>query len=198
MENRLTVLGIGAGCVVLTLIFLVAGFPYDRLESRIVRGIEEAVGGSMTYSESEQTFGITGPGYEWFNVRFSGTGTRPVTLERLHGRLAWSLSWLRLAPAFRIELEGGIGTAEGVVTAGGQPGFDGTLDTFDLGVLPPTWTIAGISIKGLANAEIDVRGGDEWMGDVNLAVSGGSLSGGKFRSGLPFDELIGADRKSSG
>ncbi len=191
MEKRNTALAIGAGCVVLTLIFLLIGFPYDRLESRVVSAIEQTVGGRMDFAESERAFGFTGPAFEWRGVRISVSSERAIELDRLRTRLAWSSSWLRLSPAFYVELEGGGGNAAGVVSLGSRPGFDGRLERFDLAMLPADWTLAGVTVRGLADVELDVTGGEQWMGDVKLSVTGGSLSGKKFRSGMPFNELTG-------
>jgi len=191
LENRTTVLAVGAGCFVLTLIFLLAGFPYDRLESRGVMAIERVVGGRMSFAESEQVFGLSGPAFEWRDVRITGATARPLDLDRLRARLAWSSSWLRGVPAFHIELEGPNGSAVGVVSLGSRPSLDGRLEQFDLAVLPDDWTVSGIDLLGLADAEIEVTGGDQWLGEVALSVTNGSLSGGRFRSGVPFHELSG-------
>lgn len=190
-------MAIGAGCVVLTLVFFLAGFPYDRLESRVVMAIERAVGGQLQASESQQRFGFTGPAYEWKGVRITGATPHPFQLDRLSTRLAWSASWLRLSPAYYIELEGPAGSARGVVNLGSRPGFDGRLEQFDLSVLPDGLRIADIDVTGRADGELDVTGGGHWMGDVNLSVTGGGLTGKRMRNGLPFDELT-ADLRLAG
>jgi type II secretion system protein N len=191
LDERNRLLRIGAACVVLTLIFLLAGFPYDALESRVVRAIEQAVGGRMRAGESQQSFGFTGPQYEWQDVRITGVTSRPLDIDRLSTRLAWSTSWFRLAPAYHVDLEGPSGSLQGVVNFGSRPRFDGRLEQFDLAMLPPDWTIAGVDVTGRADASLDVTGGEQWMGEVSLSVTAGSLTGGSFRIGLPFDELSG-------
>jgi type II secretion system protein N len=192
LENRATTLAVAAGCVVLTLIFLIIGFPYHRLESRVVRAIETAIDGRMTYAEAEQVFTFAGPGYEWRSVRITGATPRPLDFELFRARPAWSLAWLRLSPAFHVELEGTPQRAVGVITLGSRPGFDGQLEQFELSDLPTRLQPKAFALRGIADADIDLTGGEHLIGDVEIAVANGTLSGEKLRTGLPFTELTGA------
>ncbi len=191
MEGRATTLAVAAGCVLLTLIFLIAGFPYDRLESRMVRAIEKAIGGRMTYAESDTSFAWGVPGYQWRQVRVTGTSSGPLQFDELSVRPAWSLAWLRGAPAFHVDVSGSDGRIVGVVALGDPPGFDGRLERYDLTKLPAGLKPRVLALRGVADAEVDLVGGEQWMGDVDLSIENGSVSGAKLRLPLAFSKLTG-------
>lgn len=192
MDRRTTTLAVAAGCLLLTFVFLIAGFPYDRLEGRVVRAIETNLGGRMSFASSTTQFEAGLPGYSWEQVRISGTAGGPLAFDRVSLRPAWALSWLRLAPSVHVDLVGPSGRAVGVLTLGGEPGFDGRLEQYDLAKLPPAVRPAAFTLRGIADAELDLASnGKEWMGDVQFDVANGSVAGGRLRLPLPFSTLKG-------
>lgn len=192
MNDRLLRLGVALGCVVLTFAFLVAGFPYDRLEQRVIRSFERSTGGRVVYAQASHLLTWAGPALEWQGVQVTGATAQPLAFERVRARLAWSLEWLRLAPAFHVDLQATPGHLAGVVSVGRVPGFDGRLEDYPLADLPERWAWQGARLSGVVDADIDVSSdGDRLEGDVRFDVRNGSLAGGRFRDGLPFESLTG-------
>ena len=62
MDARWARLGVALACAALFFGFLVAGFPYDRLEQRVVRVLESQIGGRITYTRAARVFTIATSG----------------------------------------------------------------------------------------------------------------------------------------
>jgi len=183
--------GIPLGCVLLTLFFFVTGLPTDRIGAYATAKLRAATGADVTIRELGLGLGLpVALSAQGVSLRFAGA--EPFELERAKLRPAWSLSWLRGRPAFAIDVAGPLGSADGTVTLGAEPGFDGAIDGVDLARLPLDSWLPGASADGRLRAEGVVRRTDTGpRGELTLEVGEGSLSASSLPVALPYTSLRG-------
>lgn len=186
--------GIPLGAVLLTLLFFVAGLPTDRFGAFASAKIRSATGADVTIRKLGVGLGLPfAISAEGVSLRFAGVA--PIQLERTKLRPAWSFSWLRGAPAFAIDVAGPLGTADGVVTLGDEPGFDGAISGVALAQLPLGDWLPGTSADGtLALAGAVRRTAVGLRGKLDLDLRDGSVSLPSMPVALPFASLRGTIR----
>lgn len=85
--------------LLLTLLFIYLGFPYDLLVARYLPQMESVSSMQMRVGEVGPHVSLLGPGVALHDVRASREGGDPLLLDRLFVRPAWSISWLTGIPA---------------------------------------------------------------------------------------------------
>jgi type II secretion system protein N len=184
------VLAIATAAIVLTGLFVVLGFPYDRITSRIEQAITGTTGVPVHIGRVGLGIGWLAPELRAWDVDATLPSGKHLVLKRLRVRPAWSLSWLRGAPAAVIALRSPIGEIDGTVTMGREYGFTGELRQVQLGELPIGGLAPGAAFDGLANGQIDVRfTAERPAGSIQLDATKGSLTLPLLPIGVPFDAL---------
>jgi type II secretion system protein N len=192
VRHGLGTTAIGAACALLTLVFAVAGFPYETLARRLGYELEARTGTQMAHQSVEGFFSFAGPGVAWSGVAITTAGGTALAFDSVRVRPAWSLAWLRLAPALRLDLDGPTGRVEGVATLGSAPGFRGDLAELDLSALPADRVWPGAALAGTGHASVDLRAGpDRPEGSVSFEAADGNLAVKGLPVALPFAMLRG-------
>jgi type II secretion system protein N len=189
------VVGTAVAGALLTLLFLLWGFPYERLAARLTARLGAATGAQIAFADLGPYLSFAGPGFEAREVEIvTPQGTR-FELERLRLRPAWSLAWLRLAPALHVDARGP-GRLVGVVTLGDAPSFAGELEQVDLARIPFSLLYPGTSVAGTLDAVVDLARADPALeGTLELTVAEGNIGvPDRLPLGLTFDQLSGSLR----
>ena len=189
MDERRKALLLAAVCALVTLVLVVAGFPYERLATRVLVGVEAATGARITHAGATRTLGWTGPVYTWSGVHLRSARGAVLEADRLSLRLAASPAWLRGVPTFDVAFDGPAGGAEGTVQLGSRAGFAGELRDLDLAALPRPLRVAGLEVSGRIDGQVDLAASEGWAGRVAIAVRDGSLRGAGLADPLPFGRL---------
>jgi type II secretion system protein N len=192
---RLVRLALPVAALLLTVVFSVALFPWQRLDARLVRLLEDATGAQVSVGDLGPGLGLAGPRIEAHDVRLRWPPEpAELALDLVRVRPAWSLSWLRGDPALHVELAGEVGRLAGTVWPGGQPAFDGRLQDVDPTRLPPR-LLGGVfpPVTGRLSAEVELATGDGLRptGRVALDARDGSLVVPGSPVAIPFDALGG-------
>jgi type II secretion system protein N len=186
-------LAISVAAVSLTTFFLVSGFPYDRLTPRVATTIETMTGARVAIGRLDVGMIWLLPELRAKAVTVTGPGERPIAFDRVRVRPVLSTSWLRGVPSLRIALRSRLGEADGIVVAGPEPSFDGTLRDVSLALLPIQDFAAGTLLDGRADATIDLRMAETGPeGSVVFEAKDGSLSLPMLPIGVPFEKLSAA------
>jgi type II secretion system protein N len=190
--DGLRITGIAIAAVVLTLFFMVLGFPYDRLAQRIAGQIERQTGTRVALGPVSLGLVHWAPGLEAESVRIVRPDGSRIDLDHLGVRPAFSLAWLRGTPAWATDVESAQGAASGVLTLGDAPGFDGGLYDVDLEVLPQEELGAPLQVKGRADADVDLVLGEEGpTGSVVFEARDGILAHPELPLPMPFEKIDG-------
>lgn len=188
----LRVVLIAGACLLFTALLVLRGFPYDLLARRVASEVEAATGTRVAVGALEPRLTLGGPGFEASGVRIqTADGTR-VQIDRAALRPAWSLAWLRLAPAFHADLESAPGNLSGVFVLGRSPGFSGRVEAIDLERLPLAVLWPGLELTGVLDADVDLSSSDGApRGSVGLHARQGSVRTPELPIALPFETLDG-------
>jgi type II secretion system protein N len=188
--RRLQRIGLPVGFALLTLVFVVAGFPYDRVRDVVAARASQALRAQVRMADFGPTLTLFGPGVKAQGLELAFADGQRVTLESAKLRPAWSLSWLRLRPAFHVDLKAPQGRAIGTLVVGAEPGFDGDLEDVDLGKLPLDSALSGLSLDGVASGSVDLRRTAAGpRGSFDLRASSGSIALPGVPVALPFESL---------
>jgi type II secretion system protein N len=191
-RGGLSTAAIGAACALVTLVFAIAGFPYEPLARRFAYELEARTGTRLAHQSVTGFFSFAGPGVAWTGVAITTAGGTELVFDAARVRPAWSLAWLRLRPALRLDLDGPAGRVTGVATLGSAPGFRGELAELDLAALPADRAWPGAALAGTGQAALDVRAGAERPeGSVRFEASEGNLAVRGLPLALPFAVLRG-------
>lgn len=190
--GALRVAAIVAACLLLTLVLVLRGFPYDLLAQRVASGVEAATGTRVSFSALEPRLTLGGPGFEATGVRIQTADGTNVQVERAALRPAWSLAWLHLTPALRADVESSLGNLDGTFVLGSSPGFSGRVEAVDLGRLPVDALWQGLELSGLLQADVDLASSQgRPQGTLALHAEKGSVHTPELPVPLPFDTLDG-------
>jgi type II secretion system protein N len=188
-------LGTVAYCVVLFLLFLFLGFPFDRVGDRLVTALSSASGAEIDFTDLSPYLSIAGPGFEAANVRVVGSDGTRLDFDRMRVRPAWSLAWLRLAPALHLDVEGPLGRVAGTaVVDRATPGFDGVVEGVNLGRVPVDALLPDLTVTGTLDADVDLsmsEGAPGPDGRVVFEARDGGISGAGIPMGVPYETLTG-------
>lgn len=178
----------------LTTLFAIWIFPYARLARAISARSEALVGIRLELGDLAPELGLAGPGLAATNVRATLPRGETLLLPRVFLRPALSLRWLRGAPSFAVDLDGGgLGTLDGEVAVGAGGGFRGTLDGIALALLPLDQAVPGLSMEGRVSGDVDIATNDAGRPEGRLAfvASDGNLVGPGLPIAVPFARFEG-------
>lgn len=188
-------LGTVAYCGVLTLVFLFLGFPFDRVGERLVASLAQASGAQIQFAELSPFLSLAGPGFQATQVRIVGSDGTRLDFDRMRVRPAWSLAWLRLAPALHLDVEGPLGRVTGTaVVDAATPAFDGQLEAVNLARLPTQALWPDVTLTGTLDADVDLalrEGAPGPEGRVVFDARDGGISASGLPMGLPYETLNG-------
>jgi type II secretion system protein N len=185
-------LALGAGYLALTLLFVVIGFPYERLAPRVAAFLEPLLGARLTIGRVQPSLSWGLPQLLAWDVEATWPGGQPLRLERMRLRPAWSTSWVTGNPAFVVALRSPDGELDGTVRLGDSPGFDGSLAGVALARLPASPMLLGTTLDGRLDADLDLRrGADGLEGTASLRAANGSIGLPSLPVGIPFTSLTG-------
>jgi type II secretion system protein N len=177
-----------AACAVLTAVFVVHGFPYDRLAATIAAAVGRATPLELQIGELGPRLSPLGPGVEATGVRIAGPGGAVLRLDRLRIRPAWSFGWLWLRPAFRIGAEAAGGRIDG--TLGPGPAFEGEFGALDLEQLPLAALWPGAALRGQLDGTLDLAAAEAGpAGSLVLSARDGSATLPRLPLPLAFETL---------
>ncbi len=181
--------------VVLVLLFMLRGFPYDAIAHRITSALEPALGARLDIAEFEPTFGLTGPAMQARGVRASFPAAKTLSLDRVLVRPAWSTVWFQGGRAFYVEIDSPNGAAMGVFESGERLSFDGSVQNLDLQQLAlidrlPSEAIGGI--EGRMDATFSLQMGELGpQGPMSFELHDGSLAIPNMPIALPYQKISG-------
>ncbi len=145
-------LAISVAAVALTSVFLVAGFPYDRLAPRAAAAIESATGARVAIGRLDVGVTSWAPQLRARDVDVAWPSGKSASFQSFRVRPAWSMAWLRGTPALVIEARSPLGRVNGILIGGTEPSFDGELQQVSLAMLPLQEIAAGTQLDGRADA----------------------------------------------
>ena len=177
--------------LLLFLLFLHLGFPYDRLGGLVAAQLGHATSSQIEIAALSPRFSLGGPGLEAIGVTAVTSSGARVEFERAFLRPAWSLAWLRGNPAVYLDLAGSLGEAKGVATLR-IPGFRGELHGIELAHVPLGAALPGGSLRGVADFDVDLTLGEAGPeGDCDFEVANGALGLPGLPMQIPFTSLVG-------
>jgi type II secretion system protein N len=184
--------GIAAAGLALVTVFVVLGFPYDRLAQYIEAEVHRETGVTLVIGAIEPRLGLAGPALLATGLRLRWPRGDVLPLDAIRVRPAWSLSWLQGAPALRVRLGSPMGEADGTYTLDGFGAWNGEFRAVDLAALPIDALGAGAELEGAADAFLDLRIGEPGPeGRMTFEASDGSVAVPNFPIALPYDRLHG-------
>lgn len=182
-------------CAVLTLLFLFLGFPFNSVGERLVGTLASATGAQISFADLSPYLSIAGPGFEASDVRIVGSDGTRFDFDRMRVRPAWSMAWLRLAPALHIDIDGPLGRVVGTaVVDAATPAFDGELEGVDLARLPVAALWPDLTLSGSLDADIELaqtEGAPAPEGKVVFEARDGDIGASGLPMGLPYETLTG-------
>jgi type II secretion system protein N len=197
LPRAVTFVGVPFAGLVLTLFFIFLGFPYDLLALRVSQLVEDSGQVTLHIGELSPHLGLAGPGFRATDVLAESRDGPSLPIDEAVVRPAWSLSWLGGTPALYLDLQSEMGNAEGVVTLGDSPGWQGELRGVELSELPRGQALMVVDLSGLLDADIDVHwtpeveGRRELAGRLRLEAHDGSMSTDDMPFEIPYDLLQG-------
>jgi type II secretion system protein N len=183
-------LGVPIAGLLLISFFVVRGFPYDQLASRIALEAERSRGIQLTIGNLGPVFRLAGPAVEGTVLRARLPGGEIFPIDRALIRPAWSVSWFSGSPAFYVEVDSPAGRATGTFEFGEFTSWVGSVQDIALEEAPLADLLPTNSFVGILDADVDLAFGERGPeGSVYLEIRDGSLSLPEFSIGLPFDRL---------
>jgi type II secretion system protein N len=184
------------GALLLTLLFIYLGFPYDLLVARHLHRIEAASRMDIEIGAVEPHVSLLGPGFELLDIRATREDSATLILNRIFVRPAWSLSWFALTPALHVDLASDVGSSEGTVTLGASGGWEGRVEGVKVRYLPLKERLANLDFDGILDADGDLHfrpaeDGGGFVGELRFDIREGSVAGPGFPIALPFETLGG-------
>jgi type II secretion system protein N len=184
--------GIAAAGAALIAGFIVAGFPYDRLGEYIEAEVQRSTGVALVMGTLEPSLGFAGLGLRASDLRLRWPEGGLLALDTARLRPAWSLSWLRGAPAIRAHLAGPLGEADGTFTLNGFGAWIGDFYDLDLAGLPIESVWPNTELEGSAEVFVDLRMSDAGLeGRVTFEAWEGVVMLPILPTPLPYDGLSG-------
>jgi type II secretion system protein N len=185
-------IAIGAGCLLLTLVFFVLRFPYDVFRASLVGQLAAATGAELEVGRLTAGLSLGGPQLvaEPVTMRWPGGASAELTSAGL--RPAWSISWLKGQPALHVDLEAPAGRLVGTLWPGEPLAFRGRVDELALEKLPPAVLDAaqGIALTGLLDADVDLAlPAGQPEGDLSLDLADGAFSAPGLPVSIPFERF---------
>lgn len=152
--------------VVLILIFVLLGFPWDSLARRVAAEISAASGSSISIDTLAPALTARGPVLRARDVVIEHPAVDRVRLLELEIAPRWSSSWFSGEPRLRVWADTELGLVDGVLGLGSTSSFEGHVGQVELAHLPLRLDASGVRLSGRIDA------------DANVALSpNGTLSG---------------------
>jgi len=148
-------IGTPIAAFVLIVVFSFLRFPYDELARPLTQQISAATGADVAIGHIEPRITIGGPGIAVHDIQLVRPGRPRVAVDVLRLRPAWSTSWFKGDPAFKVEAESAIGSADGVMVLGDAMAWTGEFIDVDLANLPLPLP-RGLLLAGRVTAAADV------------------------------------------
>jgi type II secretion system protein N len=182
--------------LVLTLVFIFVGFPYDLLGDRISARVEADTSLRLRIGGVSPHLGLRGLGLAARDVHAQSQGGPEVTLEKLVLRPAWSSSWLSGIPALHLDLKSELGTGSGTLLLGESVRWQGALHSVQIAPLLVGTLQDGFDLEGTLDADMDLEvrtssEGGGLFGHIHFDLQDGSFSGPGLPMSLPFESLGG-------
>lgn len=192
-SGRGRTLAIFLACVVLTLLFVLWLFPYDRLGGFLTGQLQAATGAQVVIG-SVETGLAGGPALVAQELVLSWPDGTEFTLERVAVRPALAFSWLRGAPALHVDLMSPAGHIVGTLWPGAPLAFDGSGTALDPAALPPA--LLGDDpppIAGLLDADLELATSEAGIlhGQLEFRSEDGSLLLPDPPIAIPYTALAG-------
>jgi type II secretion system protein N len=190
------VLGLTLAFVLLTCVFIVATFPYERLREPIADQLGDVLGANVRIGELAPRLSLLGPGLRASSVLASWPGAGRQSIDHAFLRPGWSTSWLSGVPTLYLEFQGEeAGAASGTLRTGDAPAWVGQLEDIDLTLLPLDRALGGAALTGRVNADVDIAlnpgDGPPFVGSVRFDAHAGSFRLPDLPIALPYDTLEG-------
>ena len=181
--------------LVLTLVFIVIGFPYDRLAVRLGQELESTLGMRLRIGEISPHLGLGGLGIVVREVLAKPEDSPTIVIQEVVVRPAWSLAWFRGRPAIRLDIASEMGDASGTLIAGNTGPWQGQLKAVQLDALPLEM-IQALNMDGSLDATFDLRRapqeqGGQLEGLMDFELRDGSFSSEGLPLALPLERLEG-------
>lgn len=199
--GRLRLVALALGCALLTGLFTLLLFPWQRLTPWLSQALAASSGAQVAVGDTRAGLGWLGPKLRVEHVDLRWPDGASLTIDRGSLRPALSLSWLRGAPALALEASGPALQAQGTLWPE-RPTFDGVLQTSDAstalaGWIPP----GGPSLSGPLRARIQVTSTPRLgvpSGTLQLFGRNGSLALPGLPMAVPYQSLTGTLRLTNG
>jgi len=198
LPRPLIAIGVPCAGALLIALFLIRGFPYDKLGVLIANRIEQSHGIHLAIGDVGPALQLAGPALEGTQLRVTFPDRSPQQIDRALVRPAWSLSWLTGEPAFHVELESPSGKADGTLRWNGGASWVGNIRDARP-ELPPIadWIPIG-GLEGTLEATLDVSMAETGLeGLVEFEIRDGSFSIPGFSGPLPFEDPARCRSKTS-
>jgi len=183
-------LGLALAYLMLTALFVAAGFPFDRLAPRVAAALGSATGARATIGGLGFSLSWLRPKLVARHVDLRWPGGFALALDRARIGPALSTSWLRGQPSLALSLDTKLGRLAGTARLGAAPAFRGELRGVALDKLPLDALAPGLQLGGSLDADLDLRAAGAFPeGTARLAARNGSVSLPSLPIGLPFAKL---------
>ncbi len=177
--------------IVLVVVFVFLGFPYSKFIPFASQALGRMSGSEIRIGEIQPRLTLGGPGFSVHDVSMAAEGQDPIGFDRLKIRPAWSTAWLRAEPAFAVDMASPLVVADGTITLGEGPGFDGAISILDLALIPmssnsPFALTGAVSVKG----HLKMIGGQP-SGAVDIKATSGSATHRSIPVPLEYEAIEG-------
>ena len=192
LPRPLLIVGVPLAGIALTLLFIFLGFPYDRLAETLAAEAERSAGVALRFGTVSSHVGLRGPGIRARDVSATARGGTPFSVHEVVVRPAWSLSWFRGLPAIHLDVDSDSFQADGTLTLGAEPGWNGEIRELTLADLPLADLLGEFDIGGQLAVRADLRQvGGELQGVLHFEARDGALTVPGSPMPIPFDQLTG-------
>lgn len=179
--------------VVLILIFILLGFPWDSLARRVAAEISAASGSSVSIDTLAPALTPRGPVLRARDVVIEHPAVDRVRLLELEIAPRWSSSWFSGEPKLRVWADTELGLVDGVLGLGSTSSFAGQIGQVELARLPLRLEASGVRLSGQIDADADVALAPDGTLSGRVAFSSPSLvvESNKLPMAIPFTRAEG-------
>jgi len=179
--------------VVLILIFILLGFPWDSLARRVAAEISAASGSTVSIDTLAPALTARGPVLRARNVVIEHPAVDRVRLLELEIAPRWSSSWFSGEPKLRVWADTELGLVDGVLGLGSTSSFVGQVGQVELARLPLRLEASGVRLSGRIDADANVALAPNGTLSGRVAFSSPSLvvESNKLPMAIPFTRAEG-------
>jgi type II secretion system protein N len=179
--------------VVLILIFILLGFPWDSLARRVAAEISAASGSSVSIDTLAPALTPRGPVLRARDVVIEHPAVDRVRLLELEIAPRWSSSWFSGEPKLRVWADTELGLVDGVLGLGSTSSFAGQVGQVELARLPLRLDASGLRLSGRIDADTNVALAPNGTLSGRVAFSSPSLvvESSKLPMAIPFTRAEG-------